>query len=346
MSTLDRILFVKRLSLYLRSGIPLLDTLHMIRNSSSKGAMARITDSAISTLLEGAPLSRALRNFPRAFPPLTLQLIVVGETTGTLPEALSRLADVLTKRAALSRSIRQAFAYPLIIFISTCLLSLFLLLYAFPKIVPLLEGLHTELPLATRALIWMSSTGLEYGLLLSSILIVSLIGITYSIRNSPVKSLLHSILLRTPVMGKILRQYYLVSIFRMLETLLKSGIRLDAALILISDGIENSLYKKSLLQMEQGVLSGIPLTEAMQRFPNLYPLVLTQIIAAGEKTGTLSSSSRTVAELFEEQLQEHVESLSTLLEPLLMLFMGLIVGFIALATISPMYSLTQNFTPY
>jgi type II secretory pathway component PulF len=150
------------------------------------------------------------------------------------------------------------------------------------------------------------------------------------------------ILLRAPYLNRCIRDYCLSSLFRTLHVLLKSGARLDVALSLVADGMRNTAYRDSLAAMKKHVLTGVPCTTYMRTVPGLFPVATVQLLAAGERTGTLAESALTIAEISEDSLRREMQVLSTLAEPFLMVAMGLIVGFVAMAIISPMYALTQG----
>lgn len=339
--TSERILFTKRLSLYLRAGIPILEALDLIQDDA-RGAQSEIITSLIHDVRHGVPLSQALSIFTRAYHPFHLQLITIGETTGSLPHTLQYLSELITKQSALSRKLTSALIYPAIIALGTVAISSFLILYTFPKISPLFRGLHTQLPFTTRTLIGISTVSSQHPLAIVFTAVFFFVASFYAFRQKNVRRRFDPLLLRVPLISGILTNYCLTRIFYCLALLLRSGVRVDVALSFIGKSISNTAYQQSITAIELSVITGTNLTSALRTFPTLYPSVSAQLIAAGEMTGTLSESAQSVSDLYEQALEEQLQKLTALIEPVLMVSMGFIVGFVALAIISPMYALTQN----
>jgi type II secretory pathway component PulF len=343
---MERILFAKRLSLYLRSGIPLLEAIALIHDDTRSPAHTSLLASLFQDIQHGMPVSQALQRFPRAYRPFHIQLIAVGEVSGTLPDSLTHLAEVLVRRAHLYRSIAGALAYPAIILLGTMGISGFLIFFAFPKIVPLFHGLHAQLPFTTRSLIWLSSLVARHGFLIACSFALLCCALIYLLRTPLAQKRIHAWVLRVPLIGKGIRSYHLATIFRILAVLLHSGIRIDVALSLARQSIGNTAYQESLRTMEYMVLEGAKCSGGMRTHAALYPSLAVQLVATGEMTGTLSESARTIADIYDEALEEELQRLSILIEPMLMVGMGLVVGYVALAIISPMYGLTQNLSTH
>jgi type IV pilus assembly protein PilC len=341
----DRILFARRLSLYLRAGIPIVEALGLIHDDAH-GSLATLLQSLIQNISQGSPLSRALSYFPRIYKPFHIQLITIGEASGTLPDSLTHIAELLTKRSQLSRTLTSALVYPFLIGIGTLALSGLLIGYVFPKLTPLFRGLHTTLPFTTRVLISLSSLLSHHYLIILISFTALVVGLWYSLRIQAIQNLLDRLILSTPVLGSVAKSYFLAHIFHSLSLLLKSGVRLDAAISFVKDSTSQHLYKTSLAQIEMKILTGIKITDTMRTFPHLYSLTVIQLLTAGERTGTLSESAQSVSEIYEQSLTEQLQKMTVLIEPILMLTMGLIVGFVALAIITPMYALTQNLSTH
>jgi type II secretory pathway component PulF len=293
---------------------------------------------------QGLPLSRSFSLLPRTYSRWHVQLIAVGEQTGTLPDALGHLAELLTQRARLRRSILSATAYPTFILCGTVAISSFLIFFAFPKILPIFRGLHVALPPSTRALMYLMHAATDYGFFIASAIFLFFVICASALRLKSVRLWTDRALVCFPFIGNCVRHYCISTIFRSLHVLLKSGVRLDTALIVIVDATWNTAYRQSLLVIERFVISGAPGTAGMRANPKLYPKPIVEILAVGERTGTLSDSARVIADLCEETLQQELQSRTAIIEPVLMVFMGCIVGFIALAIITPMYALTQSLT--
>ncbi|HEY4489168.1 MAG TPA: type II secretion system F family protein [Candidatus Paceibacterota bacterium] len=340
----DRIHLYSRLSLYLRSGIPIRETLGLIYGSARKKGDIHILRQVEKAVLHGTSLEHALGSFPNAFPAFETHLIGIGEHSGSLPQNLAYLASLLVRRRTLVRKLRGALLYPCVIVLGTISVTSFLLLYTFPKIVPIFEGLNTPLPLSTRSLILISTLVTEHGLIVFLSFCTLSASIFWLTRLPQVPRYFERMTLRTPLLKELVRGYNLALISRTLSTLLASGITLVAALEHVGSGIRNKEYREALKDVGNRINEGRRLSVAFGVYTMLFPHTFVELIAAGESTGMLSSSLRTSAEAYEEELDESTRILATLIEPGLMIAMGLLVGFIAMAIITPIYSITQNAT--
>jgi general secretion pathway protein F len=346
LSSTEKILFAKRLSLYLHSGIPIQIALSLILEDTKKKKALLFYKTIQTEVSAGRTLSSALEKFPKTFAPFSITLIHAGEASGRLADNLAHLAKILKRQQALKKQLIGAALYPAIVLVGTLGICSFLVLYAFPKIVPLFKGFHAVLPLPTRIMISISETFktqgwfILFGLVLTGTALYSLLRIPH------VREWFQIILLRVPVVGKVMTSYHIASMCRMLGTLLASGTSLVIALRLTTQGVKNIPYKKSLQMIEQKVQNGMPLTTHMREETRLYPSLALQLLASGEMTGTFPESLTHVASIYEEQLEDLTSQITTLIEPALMIIMGSVVGFVSLAIITPIYGLTQNLTTH
>lgn len=341
-SATDRILFSKRLALYLRAGVPILEAIDLIRTSAGSNSHAHLLRILMQDIQRGVSVSVSLARFRKAYSSTYIQIISIGERSGTLPASLASLTAALEERRARTRAILGALAYPLLLVMGSIAISLFLLVYAFPKIVPLFIGLHAKLPFTTRTLLALSSFFQKHWLAAAFCTGVSYICIHLAARLPITRHYLHRAVIRLPVVGALVRTSILASVFRTITTLLPSGVRLDEALLIARDGISNAPYRISLDRIRRGILRGNTMSAMLGHEKSLFPGVALQLMAVGEMTGTLSMSAGSIAHIFEEDLAERLKAFSALLEPLIMVAMGFVIGFIAMAIISPMYGITQN----
>lgn len=337
-----KVLLARRLSLYLRSGVTIFDALHLIAVETRSASQQVLVKSLRESIAQGKTLSSASALFPRIFNQFQISLITIGEATGTLADNLSYLSELLKRQAALKRTIVSALFYPAIVALGTIAITLFLILFAFPKIMPLLKSLDTDLPLPTQILISVSTLLQQHWLALLIAFILMFICSFFFIKNQVVRNYIERSVLRLPYFGKLSSFYNIATISHLLSVLTRSGVRLDHGLLLVHNGTRNSLYKSSITVIQHHVVNGQQLTHGLRMYPTLYPSIAIELISSGEVTGNLSQTLEAVAALYEERLFELTKNLSSLVEPILMLFMGGIVGFVALAIILPMYSITQS----
>jgi type IV pilus assembly protein PilC len=344
LSISERILFTNRLSLYLRSGISITTALSLIVENAATTQTSGVYSHILKEVTRGRSLNQALRIFPKSFDLFEINTITIGERSGTLAQSLSQISLLLSRKKKLKRKIVSALIYPFIIVLGTICVTSFLTLFAFPKIIPLFKGFHTALPLSTRILIALSEGIKHYGWYLFCISISCIGGLIYASRKEPVRKRIHALILRIPLIRSLIKDYYLSLFGRTIASLLTRGVSLVEALALTRSGIKNSSYHLAFEEIELLLSRGQKLSHGMERYPHLFPSMAVQLVSVGETTGSLSESLMHVSDFCEENLEHTTASLTTLIEPVLMIIMGLIVGFVALAIITPIYGITQNLT--
>jgi len=338
----EQVLFTRRLSVYLSAGVPILEALALLAEDAGSKSTSHVFSTLTRAIAEGRPLSSGLQEFPSQVGAFTVSMIEVGERSGTLKESLTYLATALRKQQALQRKLVGALVYPAIIVLTTIAISTFLILYAFPKIVPLFRGFDSTLPFATRALIFVSDTLSRYGIAILLFLGASITLFWLLLHKPTIRRSFDAFLLHIPIFGSLLRAYCLASVSRTLATLLKSGVDIVSALELASATTKNQAYAVRILSARDHVLEGRHLSGALLENELCFPRMYTQMVGTGERTGSLPETCRVLAEHYEEEFDAASESVSSLIEPVLMVVMGLLVGFIALAIIMPVYQITQD----
>ncbi|MBP9821745.1 MAG: type II secretion system F family protein [Candidatus Pacebacteria bacterium] len=217
-----------------------------------------------------------------------------------------------------------------------------LALYILPKLIPLFSQLRVTLPLATRILLATVAFAQNYWYLIIIGAILLYFGFKALNKIRSVRKFLHIVYLKTPIVGSIITSYQLALVTRLFEILIKSGVPLRDSIDIISEAVTNVNYEDSLRAMNERVKGGTPLSETMIDYPNLYPKNLVSIIATGEKSGTMEDSLGYLANHYIKEVQLKTKQLPTILEPALLVFIGIVVGFIAIAIIMPIYSLTSG----
>lgn len=333
----------KRLSFLINAGIPLMESLAVLREQSSSRRHARMYDQILSDVESGKSLSKAFVKFPNVFSEFSLSIVKVGEQSGALSQNLSYLADELKKKNILRRKIIGAFIYPALITCATLGITAFLMLYLFPKITPVFVSLHATLPITTRIVMAISLFMQHWGLELLLGLVIFVVVFVVILRKSSVFHLLFDgVCLRIPVVGAVMQYYNLSNACRTLGLLLKSGVKLSEALPITADATPNLIYKRHYVTLGKVVDRGDRLSTYLKKHSAHFPQILSHMVAVGERSGTLSETLLYLAELYDHEVEEFTKNLSTLIEPALMVFMGVLVGFIAVSIITPIYGITQN----
>lgn len=332
---------MKNLSVMLRSGIPILEAL-TIAGDATTGTLKHVLQRVERAVESGRPLSEALREHPRVFSGLVVNAVFTGEKAGRLPENLETLADELEKDRALIAKVRGALVYPSIVVAGALALGLGVSLFVLPKITPLFEGLAIDLPWATRRLIDFSKFVQRSG----TTLVMSLFGaaafLYWVTRQHFSKPLTHALLLRLPIVGRLVRQANLARFCRSLSVLLKSGVNIDEAIVICQGTLGNYYYGRALALVARRVQTGDPLSAGLNDHAALFPLLATRMIAVGEQSGQLEETLLYLATYYEVEVDNSTKSLSTAIEPALLICIGLVVAFLALSIITPIYSITGN----
>jgi type II secretory pathway component PulF len=343
MSVKDQTFFVKRLAFLIKANVSILEGLYMVRDQTRRGGHVRIIERVIEDVSNGQTLSRSMGKFPTVFGDFGVNLIKVGESSGTLSQNLEYLADELRKRYALKKKITGALVYPAVIGVATIGITAFLMLYLFPKIMPIFASLHTELPFSTRVVIAIS-TFLQHSwwAVLIGMAGFVVVFIVLLRKSSWFRYTCDRALLSIPVVGRMARDYNLANLSRTLGLLLKSGLTLSDALPLTADTTKNKVYKDAINALAEGVTRGERMSIHLKKNRTLFPDVMSQMVSVGEHSGNLSNTLVYLSELYDAEVEEFTKNISTLVEPVMMVVMGIIVGFIAISIITPIYGITQN----
>ncbi|OGY45139.1 MAG: hypothetical protein A2729_00080 [Candidatus Buchananbacteria bacterium RIFCSPHIGHO2_01_FULL_39_14] len=347
-SLIDKVLLAKHLATMLKSGISLNEALEVIAQQSTSRRFSRIINEILDKVKSGQNLGSAFSRFPKVFDPLFVNIVKVGEESGTLEANLDYLAQTLEDRLELKRNIQAASFYPAIVLTVVFGLGFVLAYFVLPKITRLFKTLNFELPLSTKILLWFANVMEKYGLIIIVGVIVGLIIFRILISWRSVKPAWHWFLIKLPIIGSIIINYNLALINRTLGILLKSGLTIDQAIVISAQTTSNAVYQKRLNLILPQIQRGRRLADVMAGFKQskrkpIFPLLVIKMIGVGERSGRLDESLAYLAEYFEKEMENTTKNLTTVLEPILLLFVGLIVGFVAVSVISPIYQVTGKF---
>ena len=338
--------FIKRLSFLIKAGIPVRESLIMIREQTRKGGYASILDTVISNVSNGQSLSTSLAKLKNIFGDFVINIISFGEQGGILSENLEYIAEELQKRNILRKKIISAAIYPIIVTIATLGILIFLMVYLFPKIMPIFTSINMKLPLSTRIMVSVSKFIIHDGFLSIAFLIVIVTTFIIVLKKNPVVHFyFDKFILKIPIIGKIIQDYNIANFTRTMGLLLKSGITLGEALPISAKTTSNLIYKKEFTVLSDVINQGTKISTHLVKQRKLFPDIVTQIISVGEYSGNLSSSFIYLSEMYEEEIDDFTKNLSSLVEPVLMIFMGILVGFVAISIITPIYGITQHLQP-
>jgi len=337
----QKAVLAKNLAVMQRSGLNIVESLGIIAESS-QGKMKRIIKEIVSSVSAGNTLAQSLERFPKVFSGIFVSSVYAGETSGTLDENLENLSVQLEKENDLKNKIKGAMLYPIVVLIAAFILGLGMSFLVLPKIVPLFEGLKVELPITTRWLIAFSHFVGAHGVGLLIGIVVAVIFLSWFLRQKLVYPVTHWIFLHTPILKGISKHSNLARFSRTLGTLLKSGLSIDEALQVTEKSLGNYYYKKAIRTVVERVHKGSTMSENLKQYGNLFPKMVTRMIFVGEESGKLEETLLYLAGYYEVEVDNSTKSLSTAIEPILLLIIGGVVAFLALSIITPIYNITGN----
>jgi len=338
----EKALFAKRLSFLVKAGVPIVESFRILKDQSKSRAKGRIFEKVAQDISNGKTLAGSLEKFKGTFDKFSTNLIKVGEESGTLEENLNHLSEELKKRQLLQRKVFGALVYPFFIIVATLVIAGVLTIVIFPKVMPIFQSLNVQLPITTRILIFVSDFLGKYWYWLVGLVIALIVLFIYSLKFRTFRFVIDSILLKLPILGELITNYNLANICRTLGTLLRSNVKIVRAFIVTAEATSNLAYRKELELISKSITRGEKIVQQMKGHPNLFPHVLLHMIAIGETTGNLDDTLRYLSEMYEGEVDDMTKNLSTIIEPALMIFMGVIVGFIAVSIITPIYEVTKT----
>ena len=287
----DQTLFAKRLSFLIKAGVPVSESMHMIRQQARSPGKQRVFGAIANDVTGGQYLSASLAKHRKHFGDFAINLIRVGEQGGVLSSNLAYLAEELQKKHELRRKVIGALVYPIFISIATLGVTSLLTVYIFPKLMPIFTSLHVDLPLTTRILIGVAAYLQHWGILTLLGLIAA--GVALFVARAhlrPVRYFLDMALLYTPIVSSIARRYNLTNFCRTLGLLMRSGVRLSDAIVITTATTTNLVYKEAAERIGKAIMRGESMSKALEKEKKLFPDMLPHMVAIGEKTGNLSST--------------------------------------------------------
>ena len=337
----DKILFSRHLSIMIKTGMPLVDSLKLLQKQMRSRSFSYILEQLINGAENGQFLSGSLEQFRGVFEDLFINIVRIGETGGILADNLEHLSVELKKRQALHQKIRAAFIYPAIVLFAMTAVIGVMIFFVLPRITPIFASLNIKLPLTTKILIFTSTFLINNWMYIIAGLIVAVVGFGLLLRIKIVRFFWNRTILYLPLVGSISRKAAISDLSRTLSLMLKSGMKIVEALIITSDSMTNLAYKKAFRDAAEVIKRGESLNSFLKTRENLFPATVSQMIEVGENTGTLGENLLYLANFYEDEVDEATRNLSSTLEPVLLLVMGVIVGFIAVSIITPIYKMTQ-----
>jgi type IV pilus assembly protein PilC len=340
-STQEKVDFVKNLALLIKSGKPINESFDLLSRQARSYTMKKILKSAKEKSERGTPLHKIFEESPH-FEKVFVSFIRAGEESGTLEKNLLNLTSWLERQHTLKKEIGAATLYPKIIVSFAVLLGGGLSIFVLPSLVSVFNTLDVEIPITTEILLYFSELMQESGVLVIGGIIATVVGIYLLFKLEPLKRLWHATILKIPVAGGMSKDYQLTVISQLIATLFKSGLTINASLDIIADSVTNTRYRDALDHIKERVAKGTGLAETMEEYPDLFSEVFISVVATGEQTGSFSESFEYLSDFFATRLTEKSKRLPVVIEPILLIAIGIFVLFIASAIVMPIYDVTKG----
>lgn len=340
--TVERITFTKNLAAMLAAGLTLSRALAVIQRQSRNRQLKTIVSELEEEVKKGTSFHEALEKHQRVFSRLFIAMTKAGEESGTVAESLKVVARQMDRSFTLEKKIKGAMIYPSIILGAIVVIGVLMMIYVVPTLSATFKSLNVPLPTATRIIIAGSDFMATNVVLVFIALVVSFGAIMLFTKSRFGKKIILSVSMRLPVIGELVRETFSARAARSLSSLLSSGVEMVSAIDIAGEVVGDNVFGAVLSEASERVKKGDPLSAAFADHPKLYPFFIADMIAVGEETGKVADMLGQVAEYYENDVEDKTKDLSTIIEPMLMLVIGVAVGIFALAMITPIYSLSSK----
>ena len=334
------LIFCKQFATMLRAGLPVLNTLNMLDEQTKAPNMKKIIVTIRKDLEAGNALSKCFSNHPKIFDTVVVNLIKAGEASGKLDTFLQRIVISLEKKEKIKSQIKSALFYPGALLTVAILVTIFMLIKVVPVFVTMYEGMGVDVPASTAAIMSASDfvRSASGGGLTLVIFVVSIIGLRYLIKtNYKIRKGWHQFTLKIPVFGNLIQKSILAKVSLVLGNLSQAGVDLLESIDIAKSVTNNTVVVEALENVKKGVFSGETLTNLFAK-EKIFPTTFSQLISVGEQTGSLDEMFGAVASYYEEEFDTAVANLATLIEPIMIVFMGITIGGLMIAMYAPIFN--------
>ncbi len=341
-SLVEKMIFTKNLSVMIGSGLALAKALDVLAEQTKSEKFKKIIKSISSDIQKGEQLGVSMSKHKTVFPDLYVNMIKVGETAGNLKEVLLSLAEQMKKDHEIISRVKGALMYPGIILTAMLGIGSLMMVIVVPSLAATFKDIGAELPASTQFIISLSDFLVNYWYIALILIAVLAYAFKLALKTETGKKIFDGLLLKTPVFGNLSRQLNSARFARTFTTLVDAGVSIVDALDIVSSTLTNYFFSESLKKAAKEIQKGRQLNEALKDYNAIYPPLVIQMIEVGEETGALTKVLVELAEFYEEEVDNVTKNMSTIIEPILMVFIGAGVGFFAISMITPMYSMLDN----
>jgi len=337
----DVVGFTRQLSTMISAGLPLASALSILVQQS-KPEMSRMVATILQEIEGGATFTKSLLKFPKSFDTIYIQLVRAGEVGGVLDDILNRLATNMEKTKAFRAKTRGAMIYPIIVILAMIAVAMIMMIFVIPQLTEMYRDFQAELPMATLVLVAMSDFMVKFWWVVLAAIAGGIFAFRRWHNTDEGRLAVDRFVLRIPIFGVLVQKIILTEFTRTLSLLLGAGVSLLQAIEIVTDGVDNVVYKTAMQDVYRQVEKGVPVSKALSRY-DAFPPILHQMMAVGEETGKLDEVLGKLSIYFEEESEQAVKNMTAAIEPLIMIVLGIGVGAMVIAVIMPIYNLTSQF---
>lgn len=338
----ERITFTKNLAAMLGAGLTLSRALSVIVRQTSNKSLKKIVTDLETKVKQGTSFHEALADHKKMFSPLFIAMTKAGEESGTLSDSLAVIARQMDSAYTLQKKIQGAMIYPAVILVAVAIIGVLMMVFVVPTLSATFASLEVELPTSTKIIIGISDFMKDNAILTFLGVGLAIFGTIFFVRSKLGSAIVLRIALKLPVIGELVKETMSARAARALSSLLSSGVEMLSAISITKEIVGARMFSKVLAEAEDRVRKGEPLSAAFANYPKLYPVFVADMISVGEETGKVADMLGQVAHYYETDVEDRTKDLSTIIEPMLMLLIGVFVGIFALSMMSPMYSLSSK----
>ncbi len=339
----EKMIFLDNMSTMMKAGLPLSATLLTLQGEIKNKYFKLVIEHIRALVENGEQFSSGLKAYPKVFPELLVATIEVGESSGLLADVLAHLAGLLKAEKELKSKVLSALMYPMVVMIALVGVSLMLNLFVFPKLIDIFIEANVQLPFILLVMQFSAKILFAYGWYILAGVIVGFFGLRWFFHIPGPRAWLHKRFLELPFAGSLIREIALTRFAGNLKVLLSSGLPIIKSLETVSKTATNLQYQKAIVAISVELGRGVALHEALAARPQLFPSLMIQLCKVGEETGELEHILEKISEFYENRVNNVLANLSVIIEPVLLIVVGVVVGFIAVSVIGPIYDLTNSF---
>lgn len=334
--------FTRQLATMINAGLPITDALLILR-SQSQSKMQSTIAQILADVEEGQSLSAAMSKHPKIFSKSYIALVKSGEVSGVLDEVMTKLSDTLEKQQEFRGRVKGAMIYPIIIIIGMVAVALIMLIFVIPRMTSLYDQFGAELPITTKILVFISESVANFWPILVVILAFALWGLKGYRATKAGRRKLDTWILSIPLIGELQKQVILTDLTRTISLMVGAGVSILESLHIATEISKNSVITEALEDIAVMVEKGFPLAMAFSKHQDVFPFILSQMVAVGEETGKMDEVMAKVSHVFEVESEQKIKALSAAIEPIILIILGIGVAFLVISVIMPIYNLTTKF---